>query len=151
VRDVLRHLLHVLAVAVAVSALAAWPAWLWGADTGLLALGLAAGVCLIGAVLGRVVLGLMLRLNDSPEGTSAAIQAAIGVRLLGTLVLCLPVVLAKWVPNLQLAVWLVLHYVAQLVLELFVLLRELGQNPANGSAPPDAGPPGGDGTPPEAT
>ena len=49
-------------------------------------------------------------------------------RLLATLFLTVPVMFFKPVPMPPFAAFLVVHYVAQLVLEVFVSLRELGQN-----------------------
>ncbi len=123
-----RYLLQALALAVLVTAAAAWPAQAWRGQRGLLALGLAGSICLLGAVVGRLASPALVRLDTSADAGPHRVQIGILVRLLVTLALTLPVILLEAVPALPFAAWLGVHYLAQLVLEVFVSVRELGQN-----------------------
>jgi len=127
-RELTRQLLLVLALVVVVCALAAWPAWLWGGDEGLLALGVAGLICLLAGALARVATAALQGLSTDESAAPQAVQAGIGVRLLLTLGASLPVILTHWVPQRQFVAWLGLHYLSQMALELFVSMRELGQN-----------------------
>jgi hypothetical protein len=94
----------------------------------------------VGAAVSRIVQVLVRGVDGRPEAAPQAVQVAIAVRLLLTLALAAPLLLLEPVPALPLAAWLGLHYVAQLVLELFVSIRDLGQNPGpTGPAPDGAG------------
>ena len=127
-RELPRQLLLVLALVVGVSALAAWPAWLWGGNEGLLALGVAGLICLLAGVLARVATAALKGISTDESAAPQAVQAGIGVRLILTLAASLPVILTHWVPQKQFVAWLGLHYLSQMALELFVSMRELGQN-----------------------
>ena len=64
-----------------------------------------------------------------------------GLRLLLlTLAISLPVLLIKPFPQIQFVVWLAANYLLHLALEVFVSLRDLGQNhgPSQGGPPPAA-------------
>ena len=123
-----RYLLLALALAVVLTAALAWPAHAWQGRDGLLSLGAAAAVCLVGAVAGRGVGALMRGMDPSGAAAPTATQAAIGARLVLTLALSLPVFIAKPFAMAPFAVWLGAHYLSQMALEVFVALRELGQN-----------------------
>ena len=123
-----RHLLLATTVTVVLAAACAWPAWAWQGSEGLAALGIAAVVCLAGAVAGRL-LGMLVRSTDaSPRGAVTATQAGMAARLVVTLLLSLPVLLGRPFDVKPFVVWLGVQYLAQLALEVFVSLRELGQN-----------------------
>lgn len=139
-RDFLRQSGAVLLLALGVSAALAWPAHAWEGAAGLAALGLAAGVTLVGAVAGRLVLVALRKLDTAPDAGPRALQAGMAARLLATMALTLPVVVLRPVPGVAFVAFLGAHYAAQLVLELFVSLRELGQN--HGPREPGAGRPG---------
>ena len=106
----------------------AWPAWAWGGEAGLRALGLAGLICLLAAAAARLVTAALKGLSTDASAAPQAIQAGIGVRMILTLAASLPVFLTHWVPTKQFVVWLGLHYLTQLALEVFVSMRELGQN-----------------------
>ena len=127
-RDLLRQILLVLALVVIVCCLAAWPAWAWGGEAGLQALGVAGVICLLAAAAARLVTALLKGLSSDASAAPQAIQAGIGVRMMLTLAASLPVFLTDWLPQKQFVVWLGLHYLTQLALEVFVSMRELGQN-----------------------
>ncbi len=143
-----RYLLRALLLAVLVSAALAWPAHAWQAEAGLAALGAAAGVCLLGAAFARVAAGAIGGLDPSPESAALAVQAGIGARLFLTLAIAVPVLVLEPFPRIPFAVFLGVHYLAQLGLEVFVSVRELSQNhgptgrPARASQP-EGGPPTG--------
>jgi len=136
-----RYLSQALSVTVLVTAAAAWPAHAWAGRAGLQALGLAAAICLLGALFGRIAAIAIAGLDPGPEAGPHGVQVGILVRLMTTLAMTLPVVLMEPVPPVPFAAWLGLHYLAQLALEVFVSLRELGQNhgptrtPARASQP----------------
>ena len=124
--------------------------WRWraGATDGLIALGIAGGLCLLGAALAHLVGRLVERLGAGPEAGAQGAQLAIAVRMLLTLAMSLPFFLIDIVPTLPFGIALVAHYLAQMALEVFVSLRELSQNPtptgASARAPqPEAGLPTG--------
>jgi hypothetical protein len=127
-RELLRHTLQILLTAAGVCVVLAWPAHLWKGPPGWAALGLAAGVTVMGALVGRVLMLALRRMDTGPEAGPRATQAGIGGRLLATLALTLPVIVAKPVPAVPFVAFLAVQYLAQLVLEVFVSLRELGQN-----------------------
>ena len=127
-RELPRQLLLVLALVVVVCALAAWPAWLWGGEEGLLALGVAGLICLLAGALARVATAALKGVSTDDSAAPQAVQAGIGVRLILTLAASLPVILTHWVPQKQFVAWLGLHYLSQMALELFVSMREVGQN-----------------------
>jgi len=142
-RDLSRHLLLVFALALGVSALAALPAWAWGDQAGLRALGLAGLICSVSASAAHLAAAALRRLSTDERAGPQAVQVGIGVRLLLTLAASLPVILTHGVPQKQFVAWLGLHYLAQMALELFVSMRELGQNHGPIEEPPgEAGPEG---------
>ena len=136
-----RYLLLATLLAVLVTALLAWPFEVWVGDAWLATVGLAGGICLIGAAAGRVAAVLLAGLNPAPEEAPKATQAAVAVRLLVSLFLVFPAIIWKWVPGTAFVVALAVHYLAQMALEVFVALRELRQNhgptgtPARNSQP----------------
>ncbi len=123
-----RYLLLAFLLTVLVTAALAWPAHAWKGREGQLGLGLAGLICLIGAAAGRGIGSLMRGVSAGDDQAAQATQAAIGARLILTLALSLPVFVVKPVPMMPFAIWLGVHYLAQVVLEVFVSLRELGQN-----------------------
>lgn len=135
-----RHFLQILALSVGFTLLAAWPAYAWGGTAGLAALGTAAGICLFGALVGAAVGQLFRRLDPGEDAGPKAVQAAIGMRMMVTLAASLPVLLVKPFPQVQFVVWLAANYLLHLFLEVFVSLRDLGQNarPSRGGAEPPA-------------
>ncbi|MDA1194413.1 MAG: hypothetical protein O2894_04445 [Planctomycetota bacterium] len=140
-----RYLSLAVLLAVAVTAVLAWPFHAWAGDEGLAALGVAAAVCIVGALVGHGIGGLVARAGP-PENAPQATQLAITVRLLLTLALSLPVFLAAPVQTMPFGAALVVHYLAQMALEVFVSLRALGQNPGPHGTP--ARPPQPKATPP---
>ncbi|MDJ0522446.1 MAG: hypothetical protein QNJ90_10290 [Planctomycetota bacterium] len=123
-----RYLLLALLVTVLVTAALAWPAYAWQGSDGLLGLGLAAAICLLGAMGGRGVGGFVRVTQPGEDQAPLATQAAIAGRLVLTLILSTPVFILKPVEMMPFGIWLGVHYLAQMVLEVFVSLRELGQN-----------------------
>lgn len=145
-----RRALASLLLAVLVTAACAWPAHAWAGAAGLQALLLAAAVCALGALGGHGVGALVRGVDPSPQAAPRATQASMAARLFLTLGLSLPVFLAGLAAKRPFAVWLGVHYLSQLALEVFASLRELGQNrgpngtPARVSRPevrPPQGPP----------
>ena len=129
-RSILRQVAIATLVAVCVCVVLAWPAYAWSGGPGLAALGLAGAVCVLGALVGRTVAAALGRMDTGPDAGARAHQAGIVARLLATLALTLPAIVARPVPMAPFAAWLAVHYLAQLVLEVFVSLEELGQNHA---------------------
>jgi hypothetical protein len=123
-----RHVALAFGLAVAATGLLWWPADRWHGDGGVAALALSGALCALGALVGRVVTALIERASSDPAAGAIAVQAGIGTRLLVTLVLTFPVLLVKPVPMMPFTAFLAVHYVIQLVLEVFVSLRESGQN-----------------------
>ena len=123
-----RYLLLAVGLAALVTAALAWPAHAWKGSQGLLGLGLAALICLIGAAAGRGVGGLVQATAPTEDQAPQATQVSVGARLVLTLMLSLPVFILKPVDTMPFSIWLGVHYLAQMVLEVFVSLRELGQN-----------------------
>ncbi len=126
---ILRALALSLLVAVAACALAAWPANAWAGREGLQALAWAGAIGWLAAVAGHLTAHLLTGLLPGPGAAIQALQAGMGVRLLITLIGATPIFLLKLVPTLPFTAWIALHYLAQLVLEVFVSLRIVGQNP----------------------
>ena len=123
-----RYLLLALLLAVLVTGVLAWPAHAWKGGDGLLGLALAGLICMLGAVGGHLVGGLMRATNPAADAAPQATQAATGARLVLTLLLSIPVFVGKPVGTMPFAIALGIHYLAQMALEVFVSLRELGQN-----------------------
>jgi len=125
-----RQILQMLGLSLGLFALCAWPAHLWGGGEGLAALGAAAGICFLGAVVARGAGELLRRLDPGEDAGPRAVQASIGVRMLVTLVASMPILLIQPFPQIQFVVWLATNYLLHLGLEVFVSLRHLGQNHA---------------------
>lgn len=123
--------LRALLVVAGVFAVAAWPAWAWAHREGLLGLGLAGALCLAGALVGHAVSRAVHRVLEGPTRGTSALNAGIGSRLLVTLALSLVVIIVEPFRLLPFAVWLLLYYVSLLALEVFVAVREFGQNPGS--------------------
>jgi hypothetical protein len=123
-----RYLLKAVLVAVLLTGLCAWPAHAWGGREGLLALGLAGAITLATATLAHALGRLIERATGGPKAGVQGAQAATTVRLLLTLAVSAPVLIVEPVPAVQFGVWLAIHYLAQLALELVVSLQELSQN-----------------------
>ncbi len=123
-----RYLLLAFGLALLVTAALAWPAHAWKGGEGLLGLGLAGLICLFGAAAGRAVGGLVQATGPAEDQAPQATQVAVGARLVLTLLLSLPVFILKPVDTMPFSIWLGVHYLAQMVLEVFVSLRELSQN-----------------------
>lgn len=119
------------AVCAGVYALAAWPASLWDGRDGLVGLAIAGGLCFVGALVGQMVQRAVFRVSEGPMSGVNALNAGIGSRLLVTLALSLVVVMLEPFRLMPFAVWLLLYYVSLLCLEVFVALREFGQNPGS--------------------
>ncbi len=132
--------------------LVAWPARAFFGAAGPGAAALGVGIAWVGAVLGLVPLLGMARGADADERRGIAFLAASGVRLFVTLGGALAVLLGSDVPTAPFATGITAGYFALLATEVFVVLRESGQNPgpleagdagAEGAvdANPDRGPP----------
>jgi hypothetical protein len=126
---VARAFLHPLLVGLVTGLLFAWPAWAWNGELGLRMLAVAGGLAALGAALGQLAQVVLGRLLSGPSADLAAVQAGMGVRLLATAGMALPLFFTDAYPATPFTVWLGLHYLAQLVLEVFVSVRTLGQNP----------------------
>jgi len=139
-RSLPRQMLPILALSVGIFAACAWPAHAWGGRAGLAALGTAAGICFIGALVARVAGEVLRRLDSGDDAGPRAVQAQMGVRMLVTLAISLPVLFIEPFPRIQFGVWLAANYLLHLALEVFVSLRDLGQNhgPSQGGPPPAA-------------
>ncbi len=120
-----------LAIVVAVYAVAAWPAHAWDGRDGLVGLGIAGLVCFVGALVGQLVQRAVYRVVEGPTRGVSALNAGIGSRLLVTLALSLVVIILEPFRLMPFAVWLLLYYLSLLCLEVFVALREFGQNPGS--------------------
>jgi len=102
-------------VVAAVTAAAAWPVHAWAGPEGVIALALAAAVCLVGAILGRIP---HLFFRKGPDAIFHAALAGLGLRLLGTLALGAPLLLFTSLPQMPFAVGLVVVYFSLLLLEV---------------------------------
>lgn len=122
-------------IVIGVYAVAAWPAHLWDGSDGLLGLALAGGIGFVGALVGYAAQCAVARIVEGPTRGISAINAGLGSRLLVTLALSLVVVIVEPFRLMPFAVWLLLYYVALLCLEVFVALREFGQNPGSTEQP----------------
>ncbi|MDJ0972931.1 MAG: hypothetical protein QNJ98_00550 [Planctomycetota bacterium] len=120
-----------LLVVVGCFAVVAWPAWAWDGTDGLIGLGLAAALCFVGALAGQGVVRVVYRAVEGPTRGITALNAGIGSRLLVTLALSLVVLIMEPFRLLPFAVWLALYYVSLLCLEVFVAVKEFGQNPGS--------------------
>jgi hypothetical protein len=125
-----RYLPQAILLTALVTGLCAWPAHAWGGRLGLVALGVAGAMALTGAVVAHLVGRLLERMGTGPEAGAQGAQAAIAVRMVLTLGMSLPVFILEPVPPMQFAAWLGAHYLVQMVLEVFVSVRELSQNHA---------------------
>ncbi len=122
------YLPKAIILAVLVTAVGWWPAGAWMGASGQYALLAAAGICLVGAVIARLAAKALEGLDPSPDAGARGIQAGIAVRLLATLAMSLPVFVWEPVPGMPFAAFLGAHYLAHMVLEVFVSVRELSQN-----------------------
>lgn len=129
-RPLSQQILQVFLLSLAGFLVFAAPAWFWTGAEGLAALGVAAGICFLGAAIGRLIAQLLERLDPAEDAGPRAVQAATAVRVVVTLMATLPVFLLKPFPMLPFVVWLAANYVVHLALEVFVSLRHLGQNAA---------------------
>ena len=120
-----------LLVVLGCAAVLAWPAWAWDGSDGLLGLGLAGALCFVGALAGQGVVRAVYRVVEGPTRGITALNAGIGSRLLVTLALSLVVLILEPFRLLPFAVWLLAYYVSLLCLEVFVAVREFGQNPGS--------------------
>jgi len=126
---VARAILLPLAVGLGTGLVLLWPAWAWNAGMGVQMLAVAGGLAALGATLGQLTHVFLGRVMQGPAAEITAVQAGMGVRLLATAGMALPLFFTDAYPNLPFTVWLAVHYLAQLVLEVFVSVRTLGQNP----------------------
>jgi hypothetical protein len=110
----LRYLGKAFLAVLALCGLAAWPVHALAGRAGLAAFGVGAGVCLLGAAIGRIP-HLFFK---GPDAIFHASMAGVGARLLGTLVLATPLLFLTGLPRLPLAAGLVLTYLMLLVLEV---------------------------------
>ncbi len=129
-----RRVAWALGLALALVLLLAWPAHAWAGREGLLALGLAGGIGFLGALAGHLAAAGLGRLVPGPQGSVQALQAGMAVRVLVTLLCAAPVYFLDAAPDLPFTVFLALGYLAQLVLEVFVSVRIVGQNPGPSAA-----------------
>ena len=106
----------------------AFPAWLWQGTDGLLALGVALSICWLGALAGRAVQHQIFATVEAPQKTVNAMLGGLGVRMFVTLGLAIGVIVARPFDLMPFAVWLLGGYVLLLCLEVFVAMREFGQN-----------------------
>jgi hypothetical protein len=135
-----RFLLKAAAATLLVSAAAAFPvAAVWGSD-GLRALAVAAAVAFLGAAASR--LPRLLIPVRGPETVVHRAMAGIGMRLLGTAVLTLIVVVTRLVPPIAFAACVVALYAVLLGIELREAVVEVGRAPVAPATPP--APAGGD-------
>ncbi|MEZ6007952.1 MAG: hypothetical protein R3F05_09280 [Planctomycetota bacterium] len=117
-------------VALAAFGLAAWPAKAWAGESGLQAAALGVGLALGGAILAFLPLWLGAARGAPPERLGLLALMAMGIRMLVTLMAALIVLLATDVKQGPFALGLVLGYLALMAVEVFVALREFGQNPS---------------------
>lgn len=129
------YLLKATLVVAAVTAAAAWPVHAWAGERGLTALLVAAAVCLVGAVLGRVP---HLFFRKGPDAVLHAAMAGLGLRLLGTLALAMPLAFFTGLPRAPFALGLLLTYFPLLALEV----RDLVLLGASATPPPSPEPDG---------
>ncbi|MGE0193082.1 MAG: hypothetical protein AB7T63_13695 [Planctomycetota bacterium] len=121
---------RLVGVALAAFGLAAWPAKAWSGDEGLQAAALGVGLALGGALLAFLPLWLGAARGAPPERLGLLALMAMGIRMLVTLFAALVVLLATDVAKGPFALGLVLGYLALMAVEVFVALREFGQNPS---------------------
>ncbi len=135
-----KHLLRALLVTVVVAAVLAWPAWAWGGRTGLVAMAVAGGICLLAAFLALLPRLFLAIAPPNDANASNAVLASTGIRLLITMLGALIVVMTRPFDTWQFTAWLGVFYSAHLVLEVVVSLRDLRQNHArSGSQDPETG------------
>lgn len=110
------------------AALCALPAWLWTGREGLVSLAVALAICGVGALAGRLAQQQVFERTEGPQRAVNAMLAGLGVRMFATLGPALGVIVARPFELMPFAVWLLVGYVLLLCLEVFVALREFGQN-----------------------
>jgi hypothetical protein len=121
----LRSLLRVvfaLGVAILIGGISFGFANSWGGSGGLNALWAAALICFASSALAIVFVGILQEAGKRPSYAPPALHWAIGVGLLFTACAATLTFVLKPVPTTQLAVWLGIHCVAQVIVQ-FVLFR----------------------------
>jgi hypothetical protein len=108
---------------VALAAVGAWPTHAWAGVEGLVALAWAAGIALVGAVLGSAV-GAVAQVDGSFPARAQAALLGMAVRMFATLGGTLAVLLSRVVAaRTAFAVWVAVLYLALLALETATLVR----------------------------
>jgi hypothetical protein len=124
------QVLRLLVAAACAAGLGAWPASAWAGEVGRHAMLLGVGMALLGALVGLVP--LLVGAARGATGASMALLAlvAMGLRMFCTLAGALVVLLADLAPAGPFGLGLVLGYLALLAVEVFVTVKEFGQNPS---------------------
>jgi hypothetical protein len=119
----------------ALCAVGAWPTSRWAGAEGLVAMGLAAGVCLAGALAGWIPLARLAAQDAEPADRANAVLAGLAVRLGVTLAGVLAVLLGRLVAERGVFLaWIGIDYAVLLVLETRGAMRSV-RAPRAGGAP----------------
>ena len=133
---VLGYLSMAVLVLAAVGAVVAWPVHALFGPEGLQAFAIAFGVCMAGAVLGRIP---HLFFKRGPDALFQASLAGLGLRLMGTLAVAAPLLLFSELERVPFAIGLMIAYFALLLLEVKDLVSASRATPESGEAEPEAG------------
>ncbi len=100
----------------------AYPAWLWGKQDGVLALGVAIAVCFVGALVGHLPHHFF---RGRDEDVANATMAGFGLRMLTTGAIAFAIASMSSLPRTQFMIWVAVVYLVFLVLEVMVMTRQL--------------------------
>ncbi|MDJ0520715.1 MAG: hypothetical protein QNJ90_01430 [Planctomycetota bacterium] len=96
----------------------------WDADGGIRALWLATGLAFFATAVGLVIAAALRDARARPDGAPTAFRVGLGVSWLLMLLFSAPFLLSSFVTPLPYLIWLVLHAVGQLVLQMVTFRGE---------------------------
>ena len=137
---VLRYAVLATALAAVLYLALRWPSRALGGPDAVRSLGCAVGIAWAGTLLGRLLEALVLtkRAHDDARAVQGAMAGTIG-RLFSTLGMLVGVIAIEPFPLLAFGLQAGIAYVSLLALEVFVNLRDFGQNPGDRGAEVSAG------------
>lgn len=117
-----------------------WPSRALGGPDAIRSLGCAVGIAWVGTLAGRLLEALVLhkRKHDDARAVQGAMAGTIG-RLFTTLGMLVGVIAIEPFPLLAFGLQAGIAYVSLLALEVFVNLRDFGQNPGDRGAEASSG------------
>lgn len=114
-------LVWVLAGLVVLCLAGLWPTYRLAGWAGVTAMGVGAGIALVGCVLGSAVIGVVV--VRRPELTGHSVMAGAAVRFAVVVVMAGGVAWARWVPAAPMLVWVAVSYMVMLAAETAGLVR----------------------------